>query len=307
MKSAAHRKRGCKYWFKLLAVGLMGGFGLAYCGIMALDIASITRTAPDPNCCSLPTDSTFAYESINFTSSDGVTLFGWYVPSKNRAAVILLHGYGANRSEMRPRAEMLAQDGFGVLMYDMRGHGQSGGNQRSFGWTDVNDVTAALKFLHHRSDVDPTRIGILGFSIGRQVAMRAAAQTDASQAVIDDGPSLARAEDIPSSADIGEWLFKLSNWLEDRVFSVVVGVPAPAGVAEVIGHISPRPLMIIATGPDSDVEQRLAQYYFDQAREPKIVWKIPEAQHGTGPAVRPTEYAQIITDFFDKALLGKGR
>ena len=305
MKLARQQKRGCKYWFRLLAVGLLGGLGLAYGGIMALDIASITRTAPDPNCCSLPTDSAFAYESINFTSSDGVTLSGWYIPSKNKAAVILLHGYGANRSEMRPRAEMLAQHGFGVLMYDMRGHGQSGGNQRTFGWTDVNDVIAALNCLHTRSDIDPTRIGILGFSIGGQVAVRAAAQTDDIRAVIDDGPSLARAEDIPPAADLGEWLFKLSNWLEDRVFAVVVGTPAPAGVAEVIGHISPRPLMIIATGPDSDIEQRLAQYYFDQAREPKTLWKIPEGQHGTGPIVRPEEYARQITTFFESALLTK--
>ena len=305
MKAVARQKRGCKYWVKLLAVGLVGGLGLAYCGIMALDIASLTRTTPDPDCCSLPTDPAFAYESINFTSSDGVTLAGWYIPSKNKAAVILLHGYGSNRAEMQPRAEMLAQHGFGVLMYDMRGHGQSGGNQRTFGWTDVNDVTAALDFLHARSDVDPARIGILGFSIGGQVAVRAAAQMDALRAVIDDGPSLARAEDIPPAADIGEGLFKLSNWFEDRVFAVVVGVPAPAGVVESIVQISPRPLLIIATGPDSDIEQRIAHYYFDQAREPKTLWKIPEGWHGSGPIVRPEEYAQRITAFFESALLAK--
>ena len=125
MKLAKQQKRGHKYWFRLLAVGLLSGLGMAYGGIMALDIAALTRTAPDPNCCSLPAGSTFAYESINFTSGDGVALFGWYIPSKNKTAVILLHGYGANRAEMRPRAEMLAQHEFGVLRYDMRGSGHN--------------------------------------------------------------------------------------------------------------------------------------------------------------------------------------
>ena len=47
-----------------------------------------------------------------------MTLSGWYVPSRNGAVVILLHGYGNNRAQMWPRAEPLARAGYGVLLYD---------------------------------------------------------------------------------------------------------------------------------------------------------------------------------------------
>ncbi len=42
------------------------------------------------------------YEDVALTTSDGLRLSGWYIPSQNGAAVILLHGYGTNRIQMRP-------------------------------------------------------------------------------------------------------------------------------------------------------------------------------------------------------------
>ncbi len=57
-------------------------------------------------------------------SSDGVTLSGWYIRLQNSAAVILLHGYNANRMDTLNHAELLAHHGYGVLMYDLRGHGE---------------------------------------------------------------------------------------------------------------------------------------------------------------------------------------
>ena len=48
---------------------------------------------------------------------------GWYVPTRNRATVILTHGAGADRSQVLPEARTLVQGGFGVLLFDWPGHG----------------------------------------------------------------------------------------------------------------------------------------------------------------------------------------
>ena len=60
------------------------------------------------------------YEQVTVTTSDGLELTGPYVPSKNRAAVILFPG--ATRS---PEARMLIRHGYGVLLLDPRGQGRA--------------------------------------------------------------------------------------------------------------------------------------------------------------------------------------
>ena len=77
------------------------------------------------------------------TTDDGVRLAGWYVTSTNRAAVVLLHGAGSTRSDVLDEAAVLAGDGFGVLMIDARGHGDSGGRAMDFGWYGDADIAAA--------------------------------------------------------------------------------------------------------------------------------------------------------------------
>ncbi|MFP2907312.1 hypothetical protein ACLESD_20150 [Pyxidicoccus sp. 3LFB2] len=39
-------------------------------------------------------------EDVAFTNADGLTLRGWYVPSRNRAAVVLVHGFADNRAQL---------------------------------------------------------------------------------------------------------------------------------------------------------------------------------------------------------------
>jgi pimeloyl-ACP methyl ester carboxylesterase len=255
----------------------------------------------NPPCCITPADLGFDYEEVAFSSSDGVMLSGWYIPSRNKATVILLHGYGGNRLEMIWRADMLARHGYGVLLYDQRASGESGGDVRSYGWFDVNDVEAALGFLQSRDDIDPERIGILGFSVGGQVALRTAARTNRIKAVAADGPSMAIAQDAFAPASLWEWLNISAIRIGDRLLARRTGVPVPPGVAEVIADIAPRPILLISTG--ESYEQRQARRYYDLANEPKMLWEIPEAGHGGGPSTRPQEYEEGIVTFFDQALL----
>ncbi len=301
MKPTPSKKRGCGYWIRLLSVGLIGGVLLALIGYEALYIDCLTRPAPGAVCCVTPRDQGFEYEKVSWVSDDGVTLSGWYIPSRNQAAVILLHGYGANRTEMLDRAVALARHGYGVLLYDLRGHGESSPVLRTFGWLDVKDVSAALAFLQKRPDVDSTRVGILGFSIGGQIAIRAAAQMDTIKAVVGDDPGFVKIEDAPPVNSLFERIVYGVNWLDARGVEWRTGVIAPPGIVEVIGRISPRPLLLIATG--QDLGRRLIRHFYERAKEPKELWEIPETVHGGQFAARPEEYEKRVAAFFDEALL----
>ena len=301
MKPITSKRRGCGYWFRLLSVGLVGGLMLACLGIEVIYIIWVTRPAPTSICCATPADLDLAYEQVTLTSGDGVILSGWYIPSRNKAAVILLHGYGANRTEMLGRAGALARHGYGVLLYDLRAHGESGGDWRTYGWLDVKDVDAALVFLQNRADLDPERIGILGFSIGGQIALRAAAQSDRLKAVVADDPGFVKIEDAPPPTSLYERVLYLVNWIDTRGIELRTGVTAPPGVVEVIDDIAPQPLLLIATG--QDLGRRLVRHFYDRAHMPKMLWEIPEASHGEQFAARPEEYEQRVVAFFDQALL----
>ncbi len=270
--------------------------------MIAMVIEATVRPTPSLICCRTPKDLGYDYQAVTFTSEDNVTLSGWYIPSQNRAAVILLPGFGGNRVEMLGRAVFLARHGYGVLLYDLRGHGQSGGNLRTNGWTDVQDVAAALRFLQGQKEIDSHRIGILGFSVGGQIALRAAAQYTSLKAAAADGPGLVKTQDAPPPNSLFERVNLPITWLIDRAFEWRTGVKAPPGVVDSIPDIAPRAVLLIATGQDAN-EIRIAENYYAHASEPKTLWQIPEAGHGGGLSARPEEYEQRVITFFDRSLL----
>src|SRR6478672_3559043 len=65
------------------------------------------------------------HERVTFAASDGVRLSGWWVPGRNGAAVVVVHGGGGDREGAVAHARMLARAGYGVLLYDARGRGRS--------------------------------------------------------------------------------------------------------------------------------------------------------------------------------------
>ena len=118
-----------------------------------------------------------AHEDVKLHTSDGLELDGWYVPSRNRAAVIVFPG----RAGTRKQARMLVRNGYGVLLYDRRGEGRSEGDPNGWGWDFDKDIRAGLDFLKQRADVDPERIGGLGLSVGGEMMLQTAAETDGSR------------------------------------------------------------------------------------------------------------------------------
>ncbi len=124
-----------------------------------------------------------AYENVSFETRDGLTLKGWYVPSKNGAAVISFPG---RKGPQKPAA-MLARHGYGVLVFDRRGEGQSDGEPNAFGWGGDRDVKAAVDYLQSRSDVEPDRIGGIGLSVGGEMMLEAAAEDHDFKAVVSEG------------------------------------------------------------------------------------------------------------------------
>ena len=119
-------------------------------------------------------------ERVTVTTSDGLELEATYVPSKNRAAMIVYGGAGRTEQGL-----MLARHGYGVLLLVPRGQGASEGD--IVRWAGDDDLLAGAEYLQGRPDVDDGRIGAIGFSIGGEQLLEAAARSTAIKAVVSEG------------------------------------------------------------------------------------------------------------------------
>ncbi len=250
-----------------------------------------------------PAERGLEYEDVTLRSGDGMTLAGWYIPSKNRAAVILLHGYGGNRLGVMYHAELLGNAGFGVLLFDLRGHGDSGGGGTfARGESMIADAQAAVNFLRSRPEIDPQRIGVLGVSVGGTMALHAAVRIRQIAAVVADGAGVAAAGDLEPPTTWQGRLFLPLNRFFFRVAERQVNVAPLPPTKEVISKIAPRPVLLIATrGPETTLNER----FYEAAREPKELWAIPDAGHAGGWHKHPEEYGRRVVGFFTRYLVGE--
>lgn len=240
------------------------------------------------------------YEKVSFTTSDGLKLFGWYVPSRNGAAVIAFPG----RKGPQAHTRMLARHGYGVLLFDRRGEGESEGDPTSWGWGNEKDIKAGIGFLQRRADVDPERIGGLGLSVGGEMMIQTAAETDALKAVASEGAgmrSVREALDSPSSPD--KWLGTPFKVVETAATAVFHDAPPPANLGDLVAKVAPRPLLLMYSGHGQGGEVELSPEFFRAAGTPKTLWKIPGAGHAAGIRAQPDEYERRVVAFFDDALL----
>lgn len=294
--------RSWRYWARLLAVGLLTLYPTLIFAYAWTASAMMTRPTQHVVCCQSPADFGADYESVSLTAPDGVRLAGWYIPSQNGAAVILLHGYGGDRLGTLEYARMLSARGYGALLYDQRASGESEGEMLSWGWRDVADVQAPLNFLLARDEVEPGRIGVMGCSTGAEVALNAAASFDEIGAVLADAPYYATAGDSWPPFGLTDTLgwpiyplfIKLMEWRS--------GATAPMSLGEAVTKIAPRPLMLISAGLN-EYEQFRARRYFELAGEPKEYWVVEEAEHCGGVFSQPEAYQSRMVEFFDRALL----
>jgi hypothetical protein len=244
-----------------------------------------------------------AYENVSFTTSDGLELEGWYVPSKNGAAVIAFPG---RKGPQKP-TRMLARHGYGVLLFDRRGEGKSEGEPNSWGWGGDRDIKAAIAFLQRRPDVERGRIGGIGLSVGGEMMLDAAADTDALAAVVSEGAGARMFTEEMDEDLLGveKATIAVPAWLKQASIAVFSNQLPPTNLKELVPRIAPRPLLLIAA-PNAPTGEKLNRGYFAAAGHPKTLWEIPESGHVGGLSARPREYERRVVGFFDRALLQRG-
>jgi pimeloyl-ACP methyl ester carboxylesterase len=284
-------RRDQRYRVLHVALWLVGAYVAVSFVLMPLALAMFTSHSPrnpvSEASLSIP------HREVRVPTADGRELAAWYVPSRNGAAVVLIHGSSGNRARVADRAELLARHGYGVLALDLFGAGESEGHSSGLGDNSQPAVDAAVDYLAVQPDVDPERIAGFGTSLGGEVLLDGASHDDRLRAVISDGAAR------PQDADRYEPT-PLSNRIALQFIRGISGMrPAPSLVG-LMPEIAPRPVLLIASGAPQEIP--VNRDYAKAAGSSARLWEIPDAGHTGGLRSHPAEYEQRVIGFLDEAL-----
>ncbi len=138
----------------------------------------------DLNTKEIPSD--IVEKQITF-GTNGIALNGkLFVPADahkyNRVpGAVLCHGFGNEQAAFEISARTMAEEGVMTLIFDFRGHGESGG---VLDGCMVEDVIDAWDYLHAQPEIDRKRMGFIGHSMGAISAVMAAGKVKKAKAIV---------------------------------------------------------------------------------------------------------------------------
>ncbi len=226
------------------------------------------------------------FTAEHVTTSDGVRIHGWFIPSDpTRQTVLFCHGNGGNISYLLETIRTLNGLGLNLFVFDYRGYGESGGNPDEAGM--YRDAEAAWDLLTETKGIMPGRIIIMGRSLGGAVASWLAGRVESAGLIVESSftslPDIA-ADSYPVFP--ARFMTRYSFATSSRIRDV---------------HC---PVLVIHSQDDEIVPFKHGKNIFASANEPKTFLEI-SGRHNHGFVEDEVSYREGI-DRFVKSLMGNG-
>lgn len=244
-----------------------------------------------------PSDFGLEYEEVNFRSRDGIKLSGWLIPNNNtKAAIIVMHGYPADKANLLGIAEFLAKD-FNVLLFDFRSFGKSEGSYTTAGYLERNDLLGAINFLEKEKNL--TKIGLYGFSLGGAVALMTEHKN--VKAIVTDS-SYAKLSNMIEHMYRFFFILKYPLAYLTKLYGILF-LRANIDDASPVDNMKNLkiPVLLIHAEKDSQIPVNEA-YLLHKANKKTELWIVENADHGMTHSINPEKYEEKVTEFFKKNL-----
>jgi alpha-beta hydrolase superfamily lysophospholipase len=276
-----------------------------YLGISAY-IARRVMRVPRRSLGDTPASVGLEYEDVSFPSrTDKLNLRGWYIPGKKEFTVIVVTGMHQHRVDYQVGVLQLTRDlvehGYNVLLFDLRGRGQSQG--RGVLLTRFErDIGGAIDYIRQRG-CPPNRIGLIGFSAGAASSI-IFSSGEAVAAVVSDS-CFASVADVfvgkgVAESDLPPWLIHFFGLGTQLMSFIMYGYRRK----DPIEHV-PRvacPILFIQGGKDDIIEVGDTHRLHRASNNPAdMVWVVAEAEHTMSYMTQPDEYIQRLVELFQKA------
>ena len=293
-----------KWWLKLgLAFAVIViVVSLGASGFMGYSMTRVERVPVGLSPASLGLD----YQDVSFPSRlDGLSLHGWYLAAPgSEQVIIMLHGEEQHRADpdigMLNIASSLVEHGYDVLMFDLRGHGESEGNMISGGYFEKRDLLGAIDYVKGQG---LESIGVIGFSLGAVTALMAAKETGDIDAIVADS-SFADLNDIiepefSKRTSLPKFFAPILLFMVKIIYGVDFTAIRPV---ESVSELS-IPILFIQGEQDEIVPLEHAYRLKEASQNPESeLWIVPQASHVGSYILHQEDYMDKITAFFDRAL-----
>ena len=184
-------------------------------------------------------------------TDDGVPIDIAHLPGDEDLAIIVAHGFTLSWQRPSVWRVISRMNRFGgVLSFDFRGHGRSGGAS-TLGDREIKDLAVVVAYAR---ELGYARVALVGFSMGASIVLRFALGRLVTRKLLN------------TRIHGGRW------------------DPVPVPPAEAAARISPVPLLIVHGDQDGYFPVEHAQQIYAAAREPKDLWVIQGYGHAEAAA-----------------------
>jgi uncharacterized protein len=280
---------------------------LAVSGYVAARLTALPREALAGS----PADFGLTYENVSFPArEDNTTLAGWYIlpqATPRDCTILMVHGRLAHRNDqsikMLDLANDLARDGYGVLMIDLRAHGESEGDRLSLGYYERRDVLGAVDYLAQRPDTSGCVAGF-GFSMGAATLISAAAEEPRIRALVADS-SFAEIRvlldaQLPAESGLPAFFTPPTLFMAWALYGMDLDTVRPV---DLIDDLAPRPVLLIHGTADSGIAPEHARRLYEAANNRQAeLWLAQGSQHVRAYVDHPQEYRERLLRFLDRSL-----
>jgi pimeloyl-ACP methyl ester carboxylesterase len=243
--------------------------------------------------------------ATTLVTEDGVPIDAIHLPGAGDLAIVVAHGF--TLSWQRPPVWRVANRfnrAAGVVTFDFRGHGRSGGLS-TLGDLEIRDLDVAVGYARQ---LGYARVAAVGFSMGASIVLRHAGLVGGLDAVVSvSGPGrwyyrgTKRMRQVHLLVEHGLGRFITRRWLKTRI-SPEGWKLVPVPPAEAAALIAPVPLLIVHGDQDRYFPPEHARQLYMAAREPKELWLLPGMGHAESAC--SGDLADRIARWVDQATSG---
>jgi uncharacterized protein len=241
-----------------------------------------------------------SYSDVSFKTADGLVLRGWWIPGTQHRTIVMVHGLSNNRGEGLDKAGYLHQAGYNLLVFDLRGHGQSDGSGTTMGYQEPKDVRAAVS---EAKTLDGGPVVLFGYSLGAATAVEDAATDSNVAAVVEDSG-------FSSAGDVFLARFSEITRLPNTPLAAAVVAFGTIDIGTSLWNVDPaamaarlhKPMLAIVGDADTIVPPAEGLALYRAAQGPKQLLEVPGAGHVQAYYTANRLYESTVLDFLSKSL-----